>query len=149
MTQTPKTGLFRKPLPSPLFFLSMVTVLVFGLGGLLALYIILNPPQSKNLTSIFPVTTQPVSLVLSLHNPEDYTLTFTPEVMLSGTTSPGSVIVLTTDKKDLVLKASSSGSFSVAVKLEGGVNNLTVAAFDGLGNSKSEARTIYYSKEKI
>lgn len=149
MTQTPKTDLFRKPLPSPLFFLSMVTILVMGLGGLLALYIILNPPQSKNLISIFPVTTQPVSLVLSINNPEDYTLTFTSEVMLSGTTSPGSVIILTTDKKNLVLKASSSGSFSVAVKLEGGVNNLTVTAFDGLGNSKSEARTIYYSKEKI
>lgn len=148
MTQTP-TGLFRKPLPSPLFFLSMVTVLVIGLGGLAALYLILNPPKSKNLTSIFPVTTQPVSLVLSLNSPEDYTLTFTSEVMLSGTTSPGSVLILTTDKKDLVLKAGSSGSFSVAVKLEGGVNNLTVTAFDGLGNSKSEARTIYYSKEKI
>lgn len=135
-----------------------MTAILLSLGTLLAFYFIshnqlFSLPIPKGSTAVSPVTkpvtSKPVSLTLNLSAPEDNLLTFDPDLLLQGKTSPQAKVILILEKEDLALEANNFGDFSTTVKLTEGVNNITVAAFDNLGNKKSEERTVFYSKEKI
>lgn len=132
------------------FIVSMLAILVFSTGLLLALYFYINQnPSGVNFAQSEPVTREPVSLIFNLSSPDDNLLTFDSDLLVTGKTSPGSVIIISLNDDDQSLEVSSQGDFSTTLKLQPGVNSLTIASFDLLGNSKSEERTIYYSKEKI
>lgn len=137
------------PLSTRLFYLAMLTILLLGFLFLWQLSWLLNPKTTKELLRQGTITQAPVSLTLSLANPDDNLLVFTPDLLLQGKTSANAIILLTLDTKDQLFKADSDGNFSTTLILEGGVNQLTVAVFDEYGNSKLDSRTIYYSTEKI
>jgi hypothetical protein len=69
--------------------------------------------------------------------------------LISGETTKGSTVILSLFEDDIPLEVSSDGNFSHTLKLDTGYNRLLVTSFDPNGNSKTESRTIYYSKEKI
>lgn len=96
-----------------------------------------------------PVTVLPKSLRIDLGTPDDNLLTFQSSLIVSGSTLPNLLVLISTQSQDSVVESKKDGSFSTVIKLEEGVNNLTVVVFDGSGDSRSMERTIYYSKEKI
>ncbi|MBI2019077.1 hypothetical protein HYS95_00215 [Candidatus Daviesbacteria bacterium] len=140
-----------KKLPAKYFILSQILILITGLAFLAGLYYVLNiqhqPPSS--LFARGPVTTIPKSLKLDLEQPESDILNFTPSIVISGKTNSGNTILISTDTDDEAIKAKPDGSFAAKWTLEEGVNKFTVVSFDSTGDSKSEQRTVYYSKEKI
>lgn len=136
---------------SPKFLLiAFILVLMMGLGYLGFIYYLAHyKAENKIVVNPLPQTKNPVSLTLILSNPDDNSLTFTPDLLLSGKTSPQAVIILSSNDEDQVLEPSQGGDFSATLKLESGINQVLVKVFDSQGNSKTEERTVYYSTEKI
>lgn len=126
-----------------LFVLAAVALFI-GLHFYLGRSNIVSPTISQE-----PVTQEPVSLTLNLSSPNNNQLVFDPNLLVQGQTESGTVAILSSENTDLVLDINDQGNFSTTTKLLPGLNQLTLTVFDNQGNSKSEARTIYYSTEKI
>lgn len=132
------------------FIFSMLVILLLGSAFFLALHFYLNPKQIPvTFQNYQPVTTLPVSLTLDLSNPDDNLLVFDSSLLVSGKTVTGALIIITLNNQNQLLTANPDGYFSQTVKLSPQVNQLSVSAFDNLGNYKSEQRTIYFSEEKL
>jgi len=131
------------------FVISMLSILIIGGAGIILFNNYFNPPAPDSLQSMTPVTTEPVSLTLNLSNPENNSMVFSEDLLIQGKTNPKSVVILSTNTEDLLLEPNQQGDFSLTVKLQKGLNLLSVNVFDNLGTSKVENRTIYYSEEKI
>lgn len=140
-----------KKLSLKTFILSQILILIFSLTFLASLYYILNIQYREDLSYAKkgPVTSLPKSLRLELEQPADDTLVFAPSVIVSGKTGPKSLVLLFSDTQNVVIESNSKGAFSTVLKLDEGVNNLTAVVFDASGDSRSDERTVYYSKEKI
>ena len=95
------------------------------------------------------MTREPVSLTFTITNPNDNSLVFEEDLLISGKASESSVVIISSEEDDLVLNPKSNGTFSLTYKLTPGINQLTIGAFDENGNNKKEQRTIYFSKEKM
>ncbi len=128
----------------------MFLIVVLTSAGIFYLYKTLNP-ESLNLSLLDggPVTSAPVSLTLSISSPDDNQLLFTPDILIQGKTIPNALVLISSDNLDSTLTASNKGDFSYTATLPEGATNFTVMVFDNEGNSKSEERLVYYSKEKI
>lgn len=136
--------------PSKRFILSQIILLIIGLSFIAGFYFISNTQQkTKDLFSRGPVTSAPKSLVLTLDQPEDDSLTFAPSVVVSGKTAPRANVLISTEINDLVIQSKQDGSFSTVLNLDNDVNTITAVVFDSAGDSRSASRTVYYSKEKI
>lgn len=140
-----------KKLSTKQFIFSHILILTAGLVFLGGLYYILNIQyqQPKNLFLNGPVTTPPKTLRLELDQPDQDSLVFSPAIIVSGKTGPGSVVLISTDNDDLVIKSKADGSFSTVLHLDEGVNKITAVVFDTVGDFRSSERTVYYSKEKL
>ncbi len=141
----------NKPLSSKIFFVSCTLILILSLAFLAGLYFILNSDQflkSALQQTYRPVTTKPISFSLEIGSPDDETLVFEKDILISGRTNPKATIIITTDGYT-GLTAGAEGEFSKVVELKPGLNEITVAGFDEKGNYEVITRTIYYSKEKI
>ncbi len=140
-----------KKLSAKQFILSQALILTISLAFLAGLYYILNIQYQKpqGMFANGPVTTPPKTLRLDLDQPDDDSLTLTPSIVVSGQTAPAINVLISTNTNDLVIKSKTDGSFSTVLNLDEGVNRITAVIFDLTGDSKSTARTVYYSKEKI
>lgn len=138
-------------IPTKLFVISNLLILILGLIFLFMLYYVLNIQYQKSTTpfSQGPVTSTPKSLRLDLDQPEDDTLTFQSSIIVSGQTSSVKDVLVYSDSENLVIKSNSKGSFSTVLNLKEGINVITVAVFDNSGDSRSITKTVYYSKEKL
>lgn len=134
-----------------IFWFSQGVILLSGLIFLTGLYYFLNAPTQNDpsYAAKGPVTTLPKSLRIDLDQPDDNLLTFASSLVVSGNTLPNLRILISTESQDSVVESKKDGSFSTVVKLDEGINNLTVVVFDAAGESKQIERTVYYSKEKI
>ena len=140
----------RKQLSTLHFIFSLSIIFLLSLGYLGGIYFLLNQPFERFEQKEWnPVTSLPVSLTLNLSSPDNNLLVTNPDLLIAGKTTPGAIVILSSHTNDLVLEPTKTGDFSTTIKLQTGLNNLTVSVFDNLENSKSEERTIYYSKEKI
>ncbi len=144
-------GAVGKILPTPVFVISMILILLTGVGVLLGIKYLSDEDNFNQLiTNAYqPVTSKPTSLILNLSAPDDNKLVFKPELLIEGSSAQNSVVLLSTNNSDEVLKLSNNGSFSHTLMLDEGVNQITINTFDSAGNSKTETRTVYYSKEEI
>lgn len=133
------------------FILSQVLILVTGLLYLVGLYYILNIQYQgiKSYSLKGPVTTLPKSLRIDLEQPDDNNLTYQSSIIVSGKTAPNTEVLIFTDSQDLVIKSKPDGSFSTVVKVDEGANLITAVVFDITGDSRSDVRTVFYSKEKL
>lgn len=131
----------------------MLLILLACLGFIAGLDYIFNIQyRQKNgnfLSGNGPVTSAPVSLVLSLDQPDDDSLTFQQSLVVSGKTSSDAQILISTDSQDTVVEPKNDNTFSTILTLKEGVNNLDVYAFDKTGEQRSISKTVYYSKEQI
>jgi len=140
----------RKDVPQKLFIILMFLILLAGVLFFFGLHLyteqisFVSPEVNQS-----PVTREPVSLELNLSSPEDNQLFFESDTLVQGKTSPGSFVLLSSEEKDTGIETTPEGNFSLTVKLLPGLNRIAITAFDQSGNSKSEERTVYYSKEKI
>ena len=140
----------NKTLSQRFFIISMCLIFSISLGYLVTIYFILNPQTPKeNLITSLPVTKEPVSLSLTVSSPNDNSLVFNENILISGKASSGSVVILSSEDDDVVITSSKDGNFSLTYKLSPGTNDFTIGAFDATGNNKKEERTVYYSKDKI
>lgn len=124
-------------------------IVLLGLlaGGAYGGYLLVQPASPASYGQ--PVTSTPVSFTLTVSSPEDNALVFDPTILIQGKTSPGSTIIISGQTEDLPLPVGDNGNFSTTIKLQNGVNRLTIASFDAAGNTKSETRTIFYTKTKL
>lgn len=142
--------LMNKNLGNNLFIFSMIIILLGGIGFFITLHFFVNPQQNPMTeTSYQPVTTNPVSLTLNLSSPDDNILVFDSNLLVSGQSTPGNLILVMVNDNNQILNSSKEGSFSLTVKLKSGSNQIIVSAFDNQGNYKIEERLIYYSEEKL
>lgn len=140
----------HKILSRKFFIISMCLIFLISLGYIYALYSILNPQtQKENLISSQPVTSEPVSLTLTVTNPNDNSLVFNDDLLISGKASLGSVVIISSEDNDTVVNPKQDGIFSLTYKLNLGINQIIISSVDETGNIKQEQRMIYYSKEKI
>lgn len=142
--------LMAKKLSTTSFTFSMIIILVLGSAFFIGLHYFMNPQQSPlAISSYQPVTSNPVSLTLNLSSPDDNLLIYDPNLLISGQTSSGITVLITVNDTNQIISASTSGDFSLTVKLQTGTNQVIVSAFDNQGNYKIEERSIYYSEEKL
>lgn len=141
----------RRKLSQKEFIVSHILILAAGLFFLFGLYYILNIQygQPQKPFEAGPVTTRPKSFTLDLDQPADDTLTFSPQILVSGKTGPKLEVLISTESFDQVITSKSDGTFSQSINLEVGVNNIKVIVFDPGGDSRFAERTVYYSEEKI
>lgn len=133
------------------FVISQILILLFGSGLIAVLYYVLNTDITvrTQIVNYLPVTKKQTALYLEVKNPDDNLLVFENTILISGTTKPNSVVLISTDEKDYGLKAGANGEFSRIIDLRVGLNNIIIYSFDGSGESKQEVRNIYYSKEEL
>lgn len=142
--------IMSKNLSPTSFVFVMISILMLGCILIAALYFFLNPKQNPIALSDYrPATTLPVSLTLDISSPDDNLLVFDNNLLVSGKTAAGVLILITSNGQNFLLNASSDGYFSQTVKLDPQVNQLSISSFDNSGNYKSEQRTIYFSEEKL
>lgn len=141
-----------KKLSTKQFLLAQLIIFILSLLFLGYLHYLVNIQTAADrgyLKKGEPVTAAPKSLRLELEQPEDNLLVFDPSVVISGKSAPSSNVLIMTETQDVIIKSSVEGNFSTVLELDEGVNNISVAVFDGSGDSRSAERTVYYSKEKI
>lgn len=133
-----------------IFFLPAVFLIALAIAGGWYFFFA-NQGFSKSDTPVFsnPVTLERQTISLSLSGPDDEALVFDPNLLIQGTSSPQAVIILSWNGNNKAVEAGSDGSFSSTIKLQSGVNNLKVTAFDKSGENREEDRIIYYSTEKL
>jgi hypothetical protein len=133
------------------FFFVGFLILIIAAAGVGGYYFYNTSSKSSSLKPFAgqPVTTAPVSIILDINSPEEDSLSFETNIIVSGKTSPNSEVLINSQSKDLVVKSKDDGSFSTLVDLSEGVNNLQITAFDNKGEEKQVDRTVYYSKEKL
>ncbi len=133
------------------FTLWMFFFLTAGLLAIGGVYLIFNPNylQGDSPFTLSPLSKDPVSLSLNLTSPENNQLVFDPKIKVEGKTSPKATVVMSAENLDQALEADGGGDFSTTLTLIPGVNEITILTLDEQGNTKTEERTVYYSKEKI
>ena len=93
-----------------------------------------QPGQSSAPTGAPAVTPRPTAasepLALSVLTPVDETVATTPQIEVTGTTSPGAVVTV----NDEILIAGEDGSFTTLVVLEEGPNLIEILASNEAGN---------------
>ncbi len=145
-----KRSLLNTPLSLKAFIISQTLILTISLLFLGGFYYYLNKDTGLNdWKNRGPVTTRLASLSLDILNPEDDFLTFEKSVVVSGRTMARATVVIINNETPEILEANTKGEFSKVIDLETGPNQLTITAFDVVGNNKSVAKTIYYNEEKI
>lgn len=150
-------SLLNKQLSTKTFLVAHLLILVISLFLLTGLSLFLNQDNRRvSLEDYLPVTTQPRSFNLEILNPEDELLTFDPNIIISGQTSPKATVIITQTtpgslKEEAILGFESTilGQFTKTLTLVVGLNQIKITTFDNLGNHKTVERTIFYSEEKI
>ncbi len=139
-----------KPRPSLKIVLVLISVILLtGAVSLLSIYFVSNRSQHLPVLNLTPVTSEPVSLDINLSSPDDNTIVFDKNLLVSGTTSANAYVVLSFNDHDEMLTPEADGNFSATIELQKGLNQLKITALDSLGNSKSENRTVYYSTQQL
>lgn len=139
-----------RPLPGKVFFLFMLFITSCAIFGIIYLNNLFNAKASfLKVGALLPLTTTPSSISLNLSSPSNNSLVFEADLLIDGQTSPNATVLITTEDSDKIIEANNKGYFSFTAKLSDGINQFQIIAFDNYGNTKQEARSVYYSKEKI
>ena len=85
------------------------------------------------------------NLNLDIISPSNYSVIGNSEVIISGQTNNNSLIALATGDDSIIITSDSKGKFETKVKLEGGISELFVTAFDKNGKSLNKKLTLIYS----
>lgn len=138
------------PLSTTAFIVSCVGILVVGGIYLSVMYQLLNPIINSTLWALTgPITKAPSSFNLELNSPEDEMVTFERSIIVSGKTTPKSVVIIVNGNNYQTVEANNIGDFYKGIDLSVGLNNIQISAFDEEGNTKLIERKVFYSEEKL
>jgi len=141
----------------------LISILVgFGIGLIITFFIyssskIKNPvfesPVSGSLTP-YPLNNLSPSAFQSLQNislitPIDQSIVKEPKTTVSGTTTPGSTIIILWDKGEKVLTANNKGNFETEISLDSGENEIEIQSYSDTGEKVSKTVTIVYTTAEI
>ncbi|OGE35914.1 hypothetical protein A3E66_01300 [Candidatus Daviesbacteria bacterium RIFCSPHIGHO2_12_FULL_37_16] len=144
-----KQSLIDKEISTKTFILSHFFLLLISLLAIVGLYYYLYGDASDDWKNMAPLTQAPKSLTLEVNNPDDDSLVFDKNLVISGKTMPGAVLIVTINGADLGFESNKKGDFSKIVTLTSGANTFTITALDSRGGSKTVEKVVYYSEEKI
>ncbi len=89
----------------------------------------------------------PRATTLAVLNPQDNDVLTENSIEISGLTSPESWVILLSPGEEQITQASTSGEFSFAVELSGGINKYKLISVDERGQEKSKELTLVYTSQ--
>src|SRR3989344_7078071 len=98
---------FTQKIPTKYFVISQIIILIVGLlvlGWTHYIINIKNQPVNQVVFGKGPITTAPKTLRIDLSQPDDNTLTFNEDIIISGKTSPNMEVLILTRTSDFVIK---------------------------------------------
>ncbi len=139
----------------------LATLIGFGIGLLITGLLLLGPNLLKSFpkirlpnfsfaqkkTDVTPTPT-PTSLTPTIDSPLADAIEENDEVLVSGSTSPGAIVVIAGSIDEIVVVASGDGKFAGKVALAEGKNDLTITAYADTEQAAS-AVTVFYTPEKL
>lgn len=138
----------NKNLGAGFFIFSMLLVLGIGLMIIFTVHYLTDwTPEG-----FFPlniITASPAQLTLDLSSPDNNSLVFDSGILVEGKTKPNTSVLISSETGDQIIQSDKNGEFSQTLKLELGINNLLITAFDNQGNSISARRSIFYSQQSL
>lgn len=113
-----------------------------------------NPLPSSTANNNYPTTTPSARLdsathQLSVDSPEDKSVSTSPKITLKGTTTPGSIIIISTIKQTFTINSEDNGSFSQDLDLESGANLIQVDSISPNNEISTNQILITYSTAKF
>lgn len=141
----------NKVLSTKTFIISQIVIFLLGLAFFLGLFYFLNPDflSRNDWRNRGPVTRSPSKFILEVNSPLSEIVVFEASIVLSGKTSPNSLVLISQEGKDEVIQSDKKGEFLKVLELEEGLNQIIIFSFNKNGESKKEERLVYYSKEKL
>jgi hypothetical protein len=142
-------------------FLAIILGALLGLGvtgGFFALNKNKNNSVAQNITPTIAADHQTASPTpikttinsnLIISSPKTDSIVSTAKVTVSGTTIPGSTIIITTSLKSFNTTATSTGIFSTDIDLDSGLNQVRVTSINGQDEQTEVQFNITYSTAKI
>lgn len=97
--------------------------------------------QSTNTPTLIP------GQGISLLTPETNDVVSENPIQITGISTPNSYIIISFSTKDYVTETDSKGSFSEAVSLDAGINEILITSIDQSGSEVQKEITIVYSSE--
>jgi len=85
---------------------------------------------------------------VTIESPLPDTLEQTDKVLISGSTTPESTVILTGTVDDSVVQANAEGKYAGKVTLTEGKNDLSVTSFDGKGTAVTASVSVFYTPEE-
>lgn len=115
---------------------------------------LVSVPQTKNNTSVTPLPnnikpTPLPSISLSVDSPQDEEVVDNKSVTVSGKTTPGAVLIVSTNSNDDTITPASNGNFSTTVTINDGPNQIEITAVAPNGESTKVIRTVTFSTENF
>lgn len=107
----------------------------------------LGPSKENIASSPTPTPQEAATSQLVITQPEDGTVTSKDKITIKGATTPLSIVVITADGDDEILRAEADGGFEQEISLTAGPNLITVKSFDEQGNQSEQRLVVVYSTE--
>ena len=134
----------------------LVGIAGFALG-LVAAWAVWTLPQIVSKKGSSVIMKQPVasslpstSFFMQVDKPANDSISSTNQLTVSGKTSTGATIVVSSINDDQVIEASGDGQFSLPVNLEEGSNEIVITAYSPSGNEeKNDTRIVNYTAEEF
>jgi len=108
-----------------------------------------TPPPSQENVSTSSDTDKPVQNNLVIDSPQNYTIVDNSKINITGTTSPQSLIVITTPVDSYTDKTDEEGHFDLTVTLESGFNIIQISAIDPQNLQTDLELVVTYSTANI
>lgn len=145
-----KRSWLQKELSGIGFAGTMLALLVLGLIFFIGLRVYINTGYIKSLwEDNQPVTKQRKEFNLVVSNPDDNVLVFDKSLLVTGSSTPKTTVIISTDTDDYAFQTTNNGDFSSSITLSPGLNKITISAFNDTGNSQKQERTVFYSTEQL
>ncbi len=131
------------------FLLSMFFVLGLGLLLIYTFHALIASPPQDTLSFSPIVTSKPTAPTLDISSPDDNSLIFDPNILVEGRTTPNTKVLISNENSDQFIVSDKYGNFSQTLKLNLGINNLLITAFNNQGQLISDTRMVFYSKQQL
>jgi hypothetical protein len=148
------------------------TLIGLGIGLLLTGIILVGPSIAKSIPNMkfptfskitlpsfsFPKKATPTPTIdpkaqtqghtLTIDSPLEAAIEQTESVLISGSTSKGSTVVIQGSIDDVVIDANGEGKYAGKIKLAEGKNDITVTSYSTTKEQKAQGLTLYYTPEE-
>jgi hypothetical protein len=104
-------------------------------------------PEEQNTATPTSITASVPSF--SILEPQDMTVIAQNPFIISGTSTPDTFLLISSDENDYLTKTTQEGRFTQAVMLDIGVNQITITNFEKDGRKQVATRTVVYSNELV